>query len=187
MGPPCCYVRRFCSVSAFDYSSTRRRIPNMRRRQKPRNPEPFTTTIFITAPSFPYVKSAAAQKGDSQRHNNHCREKQHQLYGTKACNCKPQPKGNGVHSPASGKSGAGIGTAYFSHLESPPFPYRLFYCIHLALKVCRVLKDWQRFFSIQGTCKTKDRMIAISPGLYHSSLQNGKCRNLLDKLTVLVI
>lgn len=110
----------------------------MRRRQKPRNPEPFTTTIFITAPSFLYVKSAAAQKGDSQRHNNHSREKQHQLYGTKASNCKPQSKGDGMHSPASGKSGAGIGTAYFPHLESPPFPYRLFYCIQQVSNVCRL-------------------------------------------------
>ena len=77
-----CFIRQGPYVDfgkKASYSCVTRRMPNIRRRQKPRNPELFITTIFMATILSSCTGSAAAEQSESQRDNNHRREKQYQL------------------------------------------------------------------------------------------------------------
>lgn len=119
-----CFIRQgpYVDFEKKDsYSCVTRRMPNIRRRQKPRNPELFITTIFMATILSSCTGSAAAEQSESQRDNNHRREKQYQLNGTESRHRQPQPEGNSVHSLASGQPAAGFGTTVFPQRNRPPF------------------------------------------------------------------
>ena len=101
------------------YSCVTRRMPNIRRRQKPRNPELFITTIFMATILSSCTGSAAAEQSESQRDNNHRREKQYQLNGTESRHRQPQPEGDSVHPLTPGQPAAGFGTTVFPQRNRP--------------------------------------------------------------------
>lgn len=117
-----CFIRQGSYVDfgkKASYSCVTRRMPNIRRRQKPRNPELFITTIFMATILSSCTGSATAEQSESQRDNNHRREKQYQLNGTESRHRQPQPEGDSVHPLTPGQPATGFGTTVFPQRNRP--------------------------------------------------------------------